>query len=501
MSHKTFVSRQGPRRHRKSKESSNSKSPEEPTEAFATARGTIKAKRRFSHDEGVRGINEPANQNRPLVRASSDSNIVHNHGLSPQQSSSDSNNSLSNCEQVAPADKLPPPRVAISPSVEDVEEAKVKRQFTSETSQSFSTSSDHYGDQESEGEVLMSPNPNYPTPKVSIQLPVPLSADNTTDASTKNINDNCSNLVSEIMEQFPSLLRSTTSPILTSISQRNDFSHSLPNNLHMVGLDRVCGEEHPVGKSKRSNSITGSVESITSSGNSWLNKSTEGHVLSEIHEDSAESRASSRSPTPPPAGTTLRSRSDAFLETAPVGITKLEAKKSDSFDRRLTVSQEIDQARAISRVRANENGRRGSFLARLLPMRGKGKRHQSDSEALSSSNNRQTVDKAVQSQFIPIRPNSPSSFESSLVASLKPTTAKKTRFPSVLRRKKEIPEPILSPTRDARDFSLFGGRLSPSPGARYSNNLIHQRSILLSIYSNLNYWIHRHKEVGHVIIS
>ena len=500
MLHKNFVSRQGPRRHKKSTGSSNVD--DEPVEAFATARGTVKVKRRFSHDEGARGITPPASQKFNLVRACSDSNIKHDHNVSAEQSqqlSSDSNNSLSNYQQVAPAEKLILPQVAISPSEgtttagEDDEGTKINRQLTSETSQTFSTSSDHYGDVESEGEVVISPDPSGPTPKVSVQQAVAVMADSM--ATMSNINGNCSNLVTEIMEQFPSLWRSTTSPIITNISQRIDFSHSLPNNLHMVGLEQASSEEHPPGKSKRSNSITGSMESMTSSGNSWLNKSTEGHTLSEIYEDSAESRPSSRSPSPEVVSP-LRRRADAFRVKNRVHITKLGTERSDTFDRKLDATQESEQTRAISRVRGNENGRRGSFLARLLPMRGKGKRHQSDSSEVLTSSCRQSIDK---SQLIPGRPNSPAAFESSLPASFKPTTPKKTRFPSVLRRKKEIPEPTLSPTRD---FSMSGGRLSPSPGARYSTNLIHQRSILLSIYSNINYWIHRHKEVrDHVIIS
>ncbi|XP_065912558.1 ras-specific guanine nucleotide-releasing factor 1-like [Dysidea avara] len=53
---------------------------------------------------------------------------------------------------------------------------------------------------------------------------------------------------------------------------------------------------------------------------------------------------------------------------------------------------------------------------------------------------------------------------------------------------------MLSPTKD---FSLSGGRLSPSPRARYgdpSSQLLQQRNIMLSIYANLNYWLSQHKE-------
>ena len=496
MAHKNFVSRQGPRRHKKSTGSSNIE--DEPVEAFATARGTVKVKRRFSHDENAHSITDTANQKCAIVRASSDSNITHDHDISTEQSqqpSSDSNNSLSDNQQVTVTDKPLPPIVAISLSEDSIsvddEGVKINRQLTSETSQTFSTGSDHYGDVESEGEVVISPDPNGPTPKVSIQQAVAVMAESISTMS--NINGNCSNLVSEIMEQFPLLLRSTTAPIISNISQRTDFSHSLPNNLHMVGLEQACSEEHPTSRNKRSNSITGSVESMTSSGNSWLNKAIEGHTLSEIHEDSAESRTSSRSPSPQ-GESPLRRRADAFRVKNKANITKLGSEKSDTFDRKLAATQETEQARGISRVRPNENGRRGSFLARLLPMRGKGKRHQSDSEALSSSNRQ-----SDKSQLLPVRSSSPASFELSLPASFKPAVSKKTRFPSVLRRKKDIPEPILSPTRD---FSLSGGRLSPSPGARYGTNLMHQRSILLSIYSNLNYWIHKYKEVrDHVIIS
>ena len=496
MAHKNFVSRQGPRRHKKSTGSSNIE--DEPVEAFATARGTVKVKRRFSHDDNARGIADTIKQKCGIVRACSDSNITHDHDVSTDQSqqpSSDSSNSLSDNHQITPTDKLLPPVVAISTSEDsravDDDEIVITRQLTSETSQTFSTGSDHYGDVESEGEVVISPDPNGPTPKVSIQQAVAVMTEGT--STMTNINGNCSNLVSEIMEQFPSLLRSTTAPIISNITQRSDFSHSLPNNLHMVGLEQACSEEHSAGRGKRSNSITGSVESMTSSGNSWLNKAIEGHTLSEIHEDSAESRASTRSPSPQ-GESPLRRHADAFRVKQKVNITKIGSEKSDTFDRKLAATQENEQARVISRVRGNENGRRGSFLARLLPMRGKGKRHQSESEAFSSSTRQ-----SDKSQLLAVRPSSPVSFELSLPANFKVAVSKKTRFPSVLRRKKEISEPILSPTRD---FSLSGGRLSPSPGARYSTNLMHQRSMLLSIYSNLNYWIHKYKEVSdHVIMS
>ena len=498
MAHKTFVSRVGPRRHKKSQESFSADS-KEPAEAFATARGTVKAKRRFSNDDGVGGVITLSNQKLHLVRASSDSNIIHNHDVSSQQSqqlSSDSSNSLSNYQQVAPADKLSPLH---PPSESDTgEEVKIKTQFTRDTSQTFSTGSDHYGDIESEGEEVKSPDPSGPTPKVSIQLPVSLQVDSPHMTPTCSNNGNCSNLVSEMVEQFPSLLTTTASPVLLNISQRNDFSLSLPNNLHMVGLEQVCGDRHSANSAKRCNSITGSVECVTATGNSWLNKVVEGRTLSEIHEDSAESRASTRSPSPPADGT-LRSRSDEYGSAAQISITKLESKKSESFDRKLAALQDNEQSRGLFRTRTNENGRRGSFLARLLPMRGKGKRHQSDSVMLSSSANKQVMEKALHAQLIPVRPISPS-FDSTLSAStLKPAASKKTRFPSVLRRKKEITEPTLSPT--GRDFSMSGGRLSPSPGALYSNNVLHQRNILLSIYGNLNYWICRHKEVSHVIMS
>ena len=445
----------------------------------------MKAKRRFSHEEGVHEINNPIIRKSSLVRASSDSNIVHNVGaVQHQLSSDDSSNSLTNYQQVAPTDTLTPPLVSISPSEGDMvseQVVKIKRQFTSDTSRSFSTGSDHYGDMESDGEGVTSPDVSCPTPKVSIQLPVLLETDNTTNSN----NDNCGTLVSEMLEQFPSLL---TSPVLSNISQRNDFSHSLPNNLNMVGLDQLCSEEH---STMRSNSITGSVECMTvaaAASNSWLlTKAMEGRTLSEIHEDSAESRASTKSPSPIPADRTLRPRCDAFSDIAAlVNITRLESNKSDSFDRKMAATQESEQPR----VRPIENGRRGSFLARFLPMRGKGKRHQSESEMHSSSSGRQNF---VHSHPIPVRPASPSSFESSLPVSLKTATSKKTRFPSVLRRKKEIVETLsLSPTRD---FSMSGGRLSPSPGARYSDSAVHRRSILRSIYNNLDYWILRHKEV------
>ena len=480
---KGFVSRPGPQRNTK-----GDKSTEEPVEAFATARGTVKSKRMkskrsFSHDEDVCAINIPVRRKRSLIRASSDSNIVHNVEVSSQHtrplSSDDSNNSLTNYQQVAPADTLSPPLVAISPSEGDVvnEQVKIKRQFTSDMSRSCSTGSDHYGDRESEGEIT-SPDMSGPTPKVSIQLPVVLEAENTAAGVTitNNSNDNCGTLVSEMLEQFPSLL---TSPVLSNMS---DFSHSLPNNLNMVGLDQV--EEH---STMRSNSITGSMESMTATANSWLVMKAieEGQTLSEIHEDSAESRASTKSPSPPPADRTLRPRCDAFSDIATqVSITKLESSKSDTFDRKM--AQESEQPR----VRPIENGRRGSFLARFLPMRGKGKRHQSESEVNSSSSIRQIF---VQSHPIPPRPSSPSAFEASLPGNLKTAISKKTRFASVLRRKKEIVEATsLSPTRD---FSMSGGRLSPSPGARYGNSAVHQRSILRSIYNNLDYWILRHKEV------
>lgn len=479
---KGFVSRQGPQRNTK-----NNQSTEEPVEAFATARGTVKSKRRFSHDEGIRGINMPTHRECSLVRASSDSDIVHNVDVSSQQaqplSSDDSSNSLTNYQQVAPANTLTPPLVAISPSEGDRvdKQVKMKRQLTSDTSRSISTGSDHYGDMESEGEVPTSPDMSCPTPKVSIQLPVVLEAENTAAGVTvtNNSNDNCGTLVSEMLEQFPSLL---TSPVLSNMS---DFSHSLPN-LNMVGLDQACREEH---STMRSNSITGSVESMTATANSWLVMKAigEGRTLSEIHEDSAESRASTKSPSPAPADRTLRPRCSAFsdIATTQVNITKLESSKSDSFDRRMSAPQESEQPR----VRPIENGRRGSFLARFLPMRGKGKRHQSESEVNPSSSSRQIL---VQSHPIPARPSSPSAFEASLPGSLKAAISKRTRFPSVLRRKKEIVEATsLSPTRD---FSMSGGRLSPSPGARYSS-AVHQRSILRSIYDNLDYWILRHKEV------
>ena len=479
---KRFVSRPGPQRNTK-----GDKSTEEPVEAFATARGTVKAKRRFSHDEGIRGIHQPVHLRCSLVRASSDSNIVHNLEVSSQHtqqlSSDDSSNSLTNYQQVAPTDTLTPPLVSISPSEGDMvsKPVKIKRQFTSDTSRSFSTSSDHYGDMESEGEVPVSPDMSCPTPKVSIQLPVVLEAENTPAGVTvTEVNkDNCGTLVSEMLEQFPSLL---TSPVLSNMS---DFSHSLPNNLNMVGLDQGCREEH---STMRSNSITGSVECMTNTANSWLlTKAMEGRTLSEIHEDSAESRASTKSPSPVPADRTLRPRCDAFSELATqINITKLESNRSDSFDRKMAAAQESEQPR----VRPIENGRRGSFLARFLPMRVKGKRHQSESEVHSSSSSKHIF---AQSHPVPARPASPSSFEASLSVSLKTATSKKTRFPSVLRRKKEIVEvSSLSPTRD---FSMSGGRLSPSPGARYGDSAVHQRSILRSIYNNLDYWILRHKEV------
>lgn len=492
MAHKVFVSRSGPQRHKKNDESSvvDVKQSEEPIDTFVLARGTVREKRRFSHDEGVCDINKTANyQKRNLIRASSDSNIVHNHYLSSQHSQplsshSDSSNSLSVYQQVVPIDRLSPPRVAISPSEEDsviAELPKINRQFTSETSRSFSTSSDHYDDLESESEIT-SPDPSCPTPRISIQLPVPVQIDNGIINSTNTAaeDNKCSNLVSEMMEQFPSLLRSITSPALSNISKRGDFSHSLPNNLHMVGLDKSGGDSDG-NRSKRCYSVTGSTESMASSGNSWLNKAIEGHTLSEIHEDSAESRASTKSPSPVPADDTLRPRSDAFGKADKVNVTRLGTNKSDSFDRKLAASQEIEQGREISRVKGNENGRRGSFLSRLLPIRGKGKRHQSESEV--------SKDKALPP--VSIRPSSPS-FDSSTSSK---SPQKKNRFSSVLRRKKENNEVALLPNRD---FSLSGGRLSPSPGARYGDSLLQQRSVLLSIYNNLNYWIDRHKEVGDV---
>lgn len=502
MSHKTFVSRLGPQRHKKCDKSSgiNMDPSDGSVEMFATARGTVKFKRRFSHDEGVCVINKTID--RSIIRASSDGNIVNNCNLSPQHSQhsgshSGSSNSLSNYPQVPPIDPLSLPQVSISPSVDDVaKQPKIKRQFTSETSQSLSTSSDHYGDIESESEVML-PGLSCPTPKAPVQLPVPLKIETISmSVSMNNLNDNCSsNLVTEMMKQFPLLLRSPTSPTLSNLSHNSEFSHSLPNDLHVVGLESSSGEEYSGCRKKRCNTVIDSVDCVTSSnGNPWLNKA---HTLSEICEDSAESRASTKSPSPAPQGRTQRARSDAFCEVGQINVTRLGVKKSDSFDRKFAAAQEIEQAHELSRIRAaNENGRRGSFFSRLLPMRGKGKRHQSESDARSSVvNNKQMVDKALlKSQPISIRPSSPSSldpYSNSLPSTYKSVTQKKTRFSSVLRRKKEPAEVMLP----SRDFSLTGGRLSPSPGARYGDNLLQQRSVLLSIYSNLNYWLCRHKEV------
>ena len=469
---KAFVMRPSPQRNKKGRKSS-----EEPVEPFVAARGTVKSKRRFSHDDGTCNANNPIISKPSLVRANSDSNIVHN--VLPQHSQSltsdDSSNSLSSYQQVAPTSTLTPPMVSVSSSDGDVvttEEGKVKVQFTSNMSRSVSTGSENYGDLESEGEVVITTDVSCPTPKVSIQLPVPLGGEDTTPiASIITSNNNCGTLVSEILEQFPALLQS-------NLSQRIDFSHSLPNNLNMVGLDQLNNEQVAM---LRSHSITGSVESVTPS--SWLvTKATEVRTLSEIHEDSAESRASTKSPSPPPADQTLRPASASMSKLGDqVKITKLGSKRSDSFDRKMAAVHEGEQVRA----RSNENGRRGSFLARFLPMRVKSKRHQSESE-IHSSNSRQLF---VHSHPIPVRPTSP--FESSLPANLK-TSPKKTRFPSVLRRKKDAAGATLSPSRD---FSMSAGRLSPSPGARYSNTIIHQRNILRSIYNNLDYWIHHYKEV------
>ena len=470
---KTFVTRPSPQRNKK-----GSKSSEEPVDAFVTARGTVKSKRRFSHDDGTSDANKLIIRKPSLVRANSDGNIVHN--VLPQHSqqltSDDSSNSLSSYQHVAPTGTLTPPVVSVSSSDGDVvvtAEGKMNEQSTSNMSRSVSTASENYGDLESEGEVVITTDMSCPTPKVSIQLPVPLvGEDSTPVVSINTSNNNCGTLVSEILEQFPALLES-------NLSQRIDFSHSLPGNLNMVGLDQLNNEKLTV---LRSHSITGSVESVTAS--SWLaTMVTEMRTLSEIHEDSAESRASTKSPSPPPADRTLRSTSASMSKLSDVKITKLESKKSDSFDRKMTAAHEGEQVR----VRSNENGRRGSFLARFLPMRVKSKRHQSESEIHSSSNSRQSL---VQSHPIPVRPTSPT-FESSLPATLKPSP-KKTRFPSVLRRKKDVAGASLSPSRD---FSMSAGRLSPSPGARYSNTIMHQRNILRSIYNNLDYWIHQFKEV------
>jgi len=80
-----FVSRPGPQRYKTSDKSSSTTS-DEPVDMFATARGTVKAKRRFSHDEGVCVVEMTADNKCSIVRASSDSNIVNNNELSPQQS-------------------------------------------------------------------------------------------------------------------------------------------------------------------------------------------------------------------------------------------------------------------------------------------------------------------------------------------------------------------------------------------------------------------------------
>ena len=503
MSHKIISSSTSPRCHRKSEEgtgesSEDCKQPSESSDTFATARGTIKVKRRLSHDETDSSTSEQImkaiKQRRSLTRAQSDSNI--DGAASPTRRShnlsilSDSSTSSGLYQQVGGVERITPPRVAISPSEEDIVSSQPPQistqQATKSSKRSYSTSSGHFADQESEGEPL-SPDIAVPTPRASIQMAVPLDED-----TIKTYNDSTSDddkthkdsIVSEMQEQFP-LLRSTTTPLLCTLTQNNNMCRSLPNNLHRIGLERSSSEEYPSPRSERSYTVASAPAS-----NSLVRRvADEGRILSEICEDSAESRASTQSPSPPPFNDS-RSRSDAFIEAGKLNITRLGANKSNSFDRKLNNAQQLEQARDASRLKAvAENGRRGSILSRLLPSR-KNKR-QSDPDVTPVS-----VQNAL-SQSLQLRPTSPTNvLTTSLPARPKSSTPKaRSRF-SVLRRRRDNNELMLSPTKD---FSLSGGRLSPSPGARYgdpSSPLLQQRNIMLSIYANLNYWLSQHKEVS-----
>ena len=506
MSRKTLSPSTSPRRCRKSDEgpgesSEDSKQPPESSDMFATARGTIKVKRRLSHDETGSGTTEQIvkaiKQRRSLTRAQSDSNI--DEVISPTRRSrklsthSDSSTSSGLCQQVGAVERGTPPRAVISPSEEDVSSrpTRIDRQQTTESSsRSFSTSSGHFADQESEGEPL-SPDPPCPTPRASIQMAVPIDEDTITTYNDNTSDDDKvqkDSIVSEMQEQFP-LLRSSTSPLLSILAQNNDMCRSLPNNLHRIGLERSLSEEYPSPRSERSYTVSGANVTDLKASNSLVRRvADEGRILSEIYEDSAESRASTQSPSPPPFNDP-RSRSDAFIGAGKPNITRLGANKSNSFDRKVNNAQQLEQARDLSRLKVvGENGRRGSILSRLLPSR---KKRQSDPDVTPLS-----IQNAL-TQSLQHRPTSPMNvLSTSLPAHIKSSTPKsKSRF-SMLRRRRDNNELMLSPTKD---FSLSGGRLSPSPGARYgdpSSQLLQQRNIMLSIYANLNYWLSQHKEVS-----
>jgi len=498
MSHKTLSPRISPHRHRKSDEGpgESSEDSKQSSDMFATARGTIKVKRRLSHDETSLGTTEQIvmaiKQRRSLIRAQSDSNIDdvasptrHSRKLSTQ---SDSSTSSGLCQHVGGVERMTPPQVAISPSEEDVISSQSRQQTTKSSSRSFSISSGHFADQESEGEPL-SPEPPVPTPRASIQMAVPLNEDTIkvyNDSTSDDDKTNKDSIVSEMQEQFP-LLRSSTSPLLNTLSENNDMCRSLPNNLHRIGLERSSSEEYPSPRSERSYTV--SSVSVTVSNSLARRIADEGRILSEICEDSAESRASTQSPSPPPFNESC-AQSDAFIEAGKFNITKLGANKSDSFDRQLHNAQQLEQARDAGRLKTvAENGRRGSIFSRLLPSRKNKRLSDPDVSPVSAQN---TV-----TQFLQLRPTSPTNvLTTSLPVHVKSSTPRaRSRF-SVLRRRRDNNELMLSPTKD---FSLSGGRLSPSPGARYgdpSSPLLQQRNIMLSIYANLNYWLSKHKEVS-----
>ncbi|XP_065912554.1 uncharacterized protein [Dysidea avara] len=368
MSRKTLSPSASPRRRRKSDEgpgesSEDSKQPSESSDMFATARGTIKVKRRLSHDETGSGTAEQIvkaiKQRRSLTRAQSDSNI--DDVASPTRRSrklsthSDSSTSSGLYQQIGAVERGTPPRAMISPSEEDVSSrpTQINRQQTTESSsRSFSTSSSHFADQESEGEPL-SPDPSCPTPRASIQMAVPIDKDTITTYNDNTSDDDKAqkdSIVSEMQEQFP-LLRSSTSPLLSILAQNNDMCHSLPNNLHKIGLERSLSEEYPSPRSERLYTVSGASVTDLKASNSLVRRvADEGRILSEIYEDSAESRASTQSPSLPPFND-LHSRSDAFIEAGKLNITRLGAKKSNSFDRKVNNAQQLEQARDLSRLK------------------------------------------------------------------------------------------------------------------------------------------------------
>ena len=502
MSHKTLSPSTSPYCHRRKSDegpgesSEDSKQPSESSDMFATARGTIKVKRQLSHDDTgsdtTEQIVKAIRQQKSLTRAQSDSNIddsvsssKRSRKLSAQSDSSTSSGRVGTVERVTP------PRVATLPSKEDVvisRAPQISRQQTTESSsQSFSTSSGHFGDQESEGEPL-SPDPTCPTPRVSIQTAVPISEDTNDETTSDDDKTHRDSIVSEMQEQFP-LLRSTTSQLLSTLAQTNDMCRSLPSNLHRIGLERSSSEEYPSPRSEHCYTVSGT--DLKASNSLARRVADEGRILSEISEDSAESRASTQSPSPLPLNDP-RSQSDTFIEAEKPNITRLCVNKSNSFDSKVDNAQQFEQERDMSHLKAvAENGRRGSIFSRLLPSR---KKRQSDPDVIPLQNNSLT-------QSLQLRPTSPvTELTTTLPPHVKSSSKAWSRF-SVLRRKKNNNELVLSPTKD---FSFYGGRLSPSPGARYgdpSNQVLQQRNIILSIYANLNYWLSQHKEVLFVIVN